>query len=246
MEYRMLAVELNGGLGNQLFQLAAAETIAKETDRTFCVMDYSSPETKHSSTNYFSNVLSDWKNIPVLPHPRSTFKEDTYKKKVWSFNEPNVFLTGYFQNWKYIPPYFIEKLKLPEVPVTDTAFLHIRGGDYVNHFLHDVKLRDYYEQAIKLFPKETHFYVFTNDIEYAKTMQFLRNVPHSLMTTDEVTSLALMSKCSRGGICANSSFSWWGAFLNPNRTIVMPDKWFNDHNMYTEGYYFPGVIRYPL
>jgi hypothetical protein len=239
----MLAVELNGGLGNQLFQLAAAETIANETGRTFCVMDYTTPETKHSSANYFSSVLSEWKNTPILPHPRSSIKEDSFKKKVWSFSEPNVLLSGYFQNWKYISRSFRLKLKLLETPPTDTAFLHIRGGDYVNHSLHDVRLYNYYERAIKHFPKDTHFYVFTNDINYAKTMQFLRNIPHSLMTTDEVTSLTLMSKCARGGICANSSFSWWGAFLNPNRTIVMPDKWYNDQKEYTEGYYFPGVIR---
>jgi len=47
-----------------------------------------------------------------------------------------------------------------------------------------------------------------------------------------------MSKC-KGGICANSSFSWWGARLNPNRSIILPSKWFNDSRLYTDGYYFP-------
>jgi len=56
----------------------------------------------------------------------------------------------------------------------------------------------------------------------------------------------MMSKCSKGGICANSSFSWWGAFLNPNRTIIMPSRWFNSSDMWIEGYYFPGVIKIDL
>lgn len=242
----MLSVALNGGLGNQLFQLAAAYTIADQTNRVVCVIEYTSPETKHSTQNYFTNVLSEFSKLPLLPTPHHHEHEESYRIKKWNStleNKANVCLIGYFQNWKYISPSFVEKIKIPDTPFTDTAFLHIRGGDYVNHSLHDVKLRDYYQRAIKHFPKDTHFYVFTNDINYAKTMQFLRNVPHSLMTTDEVTSLALMSKCSRGGICANSSFSWWGAFLNPNRTIVMPDKWFNDPKIHIEGYYFSGVIR---
>jgi len=48
-----------------------------------------------------------------------------------------------------------------------------------------------------------------------------------------------MSK-AKGCICANSSFSWWGAYLNPNRPIYFPDKWFNDSSMDTSGFYFKG------
>ena len=71
----------------------------------------------------------------------------------------------------------------------------------------------------------------------------LKQVNYTFIKEDEITTLAMMANCIRGGICANSSFSWWGAFLNPNRTIVMPDKWFNDPNLRSDGYYFPGVIK---
>ena len=242
----MLAVALNGGLGNQLFQLAAAETIASETGRTFCVIDTISPVTAHTDRNYFSSILADWTTCPKLPTPTLKVHESSFEKTGWS-TLPNVdalCLRGYFQNWRYVPSTFIQRLRLPPCPPLLGAFIHIRGGDYVNNPLHDVGLyRVYYRRALRYFPSGTHFYVFTNDVAYAKSFSVLLDVPHTFVHADEVTSLAQMGACTLGGICANSSFSWWGAYLKPNRTIVMPDRWFNDPKIYIEGYYFPNVIR---
>jgi len=241
----MLAVELKGGLGNQLFQLAAGETIANETGRTFCILNSTSPVTVHTDRNYFESVLSDWNLRPRLPSPYTVVNEPSYAKQDWTSLSPsNVCLDGYFQNWKYVPSGFCQRLRIPSSPPLQGAFLHIRGGDYVNHWLHDVGLaKGYYQRAMQYFPAGTHFYVFTNDRPYAESLRLLDNVPHTYMTSDEVTSLAQMSSCTYGGICANSSFSWWGAYLNPNRTIVMPDKWFNTNGFYIEGYYFSGVRK---
>lgn len=246
----MLAVELNGGLGNQLFQLAASETIATETGRTCCIVSSTSPKTAHTDANYFDSVLSAWKDHPHLSGNPVHIEEQSYVKFDWTTILPKdvpVCLHGYFQNWKYIPPEFRSRLRLPTISPLPGAFLHIRGGDYVNHWLHDVGLyRGYYERAIRQFPPGTHFYVFTNDIAYAKRFFLLTKIPHTFVMSDELTSLAQMAACTQGGICANSSFSWWGAYLNPNRTIVMPDKWYNDHKFYTDGYYFPGVRKCPV
>lgn len=243
----MLAVELAGGLGNQLFQLAATDTIASETGRTPCILTPVSPKTPHADANYFDSVLSAWKDYPRLPSPYVSVGERSFAKTDWSgilLRDVPVCLNGYFQNWRYVPPDFTKRLGFPSVAALPGAFLHIRGGDYVNHSFHDVGLyRGYYSRAVEQFPPGTHFYVFTNDIGYAKQMGFLSKVPHTFVTSDEVTSLAQMAACTEGGICANSSFSWWGAYLNPNRTIVMPNKWYNDNTMVIEGYYFPGVRK---
>lgn len=241
----MLAVELSGGLGNQLFQLAAAETIAAETGRTFCIVSPTSPTTVHTNRNYFTSVLEGWASCSCLPGPYTNVGEPSYAKHDWSgLPAGNVCLGGYFQNWRYVPSDFGRRLRLPPCSPLPGAFLHIRGGDYVNHWLHDVGLRrGYYQRAIQRFPTGTHFYVFTNDINYAKSLGVLANVPHTYIESDEETALAQMASCTVGGICANSSFSWWGAYLNPARTIVMPDKWFNGGGYYTDGYYFPGVQK---
>ena len=243
---RMIAAKLNGGLGNQLFQLAAAETIASETNRIFCIVDTESPTTVHSSANYFDSILSQWKSLPNLPIPYSTLAELVLQKEEWNqivpFNE-SLCIEGYFQNWRYIPEDFISRLTLPSVEKREGAFLHIRGGDFVNHWLHDVGLQNsYYQDAIQYFPKDTHFFIFTNDVDYAKKSSFLSTIQHTFVEEDEATSLAGMANCTKGGICSNSTFSWWGAYLNRNRTIVMPTKFFNDSGIPIEGYYFPGTI----
>jgi hypothetical protein len=243
----MLTTQLTGGLGNQLFQLAAAETIAIETNRTVCILDTVSPSTVHSTAQYFDSIFSHWRSLPKLPAPYTNVNEKSYQKQDWNQllpSDKSVCLCGYFQNWRYIQKDFTSRLNLPSVPKQQGAFLHIRGGDFVNHWLHDVHLEHrYYQNAIQCFPKDTHFFIYTNDIPYAKTCKFLSTISYSFVEVDELTSLAGMANCVQGGICANSTFSWWGAYLDPNRTIVMPTRYFNDPNIYIEGYYFPGVIR---
>jgi hypothetical protein len=241
----MFAVQLAGGLGNQLFQLAASETISSETNHTLCILT-ALPHV-HSRANYFDSILSNWKHLPMLPEPHRYVHEPSFRKHDWNQLLPSSgssCIHGYFQNWRYIPANFISRLTLPSVPEREGAFLHIRGGDFVGHSLHDVGLQSaYYDNAIQCFPEDTHFYVYTNDLPYAKTCTFLSTIQHTFVEADEVTSLAGMAQCTQGGICANSSFSWWGAFLNPNRTIVMPTRFFNDSGIHINGYYFPGVIR---
>lgn len=248
----MLTVNLKGGLGNQLFQLAALETIAKETNRPFLLRSRSTPPTHHSSQNYLQSIFKNWNHfyrISITPY-QTVSEESPYIKENWNqkLTRANTCLDGYFQNYKYVSDTFCSKLvfntsivsKYPNIQTS--AFLHIRGGDYVNHWLHDVKLDNYYKQAIDLFPKNTHFYVFTNDMDYAKTKDFLKNIDYSFIQENEEDTLYLMSQCGVGGICANSSFSWWGAYLNRNRLLVLPSKWFNDSSYYTKDFYFDGCV----
>ena len=241
----MLTVKLQGGLGNQLFQLAAVETIAYETDRKVYLLAKNTPPSAHSAADYFSTIFSKFNEYPIVDQSYAIAQEPSYVKQNWNSLLPEgpVCLQGYFQNWRYVSPDFMDKLTFPHCPLLDGAFIHIRGGDYVNHWLHHVDLTSYYENAIQRFPSTTHFYIFTNDINYAKTFSFLSKIQHTFVNEDEVMSLTMMSKCAKGGICANSTFSWWGAYLNPNRTIVIPSKWSHDISIVQEeGYFFPGTI----
>lgn len=240
----MITTQLSGGLGNQMFQLAALDTISKQTNRTPYLTSLTTTKTHHSSNNYFDSIFYKWKSTPILDIQAHQVEESSYEFKQWRIeNSTPVTLCGYFQNYKYISSEFESKLSFPECMSLPGAFLHIRGGDYVNHWLHDVKLREYYHRAIEQFPLGTKFFVFTNDKEYAKSLDILEKIDYEFVNEeDELYALTLMKNCKLGGICANSTFSWWAAYLNrQNRTLIIPSKWFNS-NIYVQGYFFPEAI----
>lgn len=252
-----------GGLANQLFQLAATEAYAKKTGRQ-CILHRNLHQANpHSAESYLDTIFADWRTEESSPPTCKIIREDAkfrpfaYERVLEHYAScTNVLLVGYWQNHALVTTIrdsFIPRLrfdtssahKYPQL--CTSAFLHVRGGDYVNHPFHDVKLDVcYYSRAISEFPVGTHFYVFTNDVAYAESKPYLKDVSYTFVNENEVTSMYLMSQCAVGGICANSSFSWWGAYLNPNRILCMPDKWFNDPTMYTEGYYFEGVRKIPV
>jgi hypothetical protein len=244
-EPQTIVIELRGGLGNQLFQLAAGEYLSLSLNRTLILEANPSP---HSSASYLDTFLKNWRHFRRPHRNATTVEETTLAFQDWTcLNEyDHVKALGYFQDWRYVNKAFVRYLNkgfsdqvLSKYPdIRSTVFIHIRGGDYKGHEMHGVDLTQYYANAMALFPEDTLYSIFTNDVEYAKKL----NLPGTIIQEDEVDSLFLMTQC-KGGICANSSFSWWGAFLNPHRKIVMPDRWFPHNMTASEGYYFPGVIK---
>jgi hypothetical protein len=115
--------------------------------------------------------------------------------------------------------------------------LHIRRGDYVNNLqtnqLHGTCDIAYYQRAINAIIKKINnpgFFIFSDDIEWAKNNLRI-NYPIYFVsdkTISDYEELIIMSKCKHN-IIANSSFSWWGAWLNDwqDKIVIVPDKWFN-------------------
>lgn len=179
--------------------------------------------------------------------------------------EPNVFrkrgdvyLDGYWQSPKYfadIRDYLLEEIVLTsplssaanafnsKIMSSEAVFIHIRRGDYVT----DKKVRaingtcspDYYTRAI-LRTKERisnpAWFVFSDDIAWVKTNLNLP-VEATFVSDKSITDteeLALMASCKHA-IIANSTFSWWGAWLiqNPEKVVIAPSPWFDtkyDHH----------------
>lgn len=243
---RYLTVDLIGGLGNQLFQLAFLLYASKISGNYIFLKNLNSPKIIHSSEQYFQTLLQKWrsyyceKSIDIALHENSKLKYEDWKQKIDS-TQGNIELKGYFQRYEYVDLIrddFIRKLTFNELILTkypdigNKFFIHIRGGDYKGNPFHQLELQEYYLTHIQKHSNE-EFVIFTNDIPYAMTI--LPNI--RIIEENEVDSLYLMSK-SKGCICANSTFSWWGAYLNPNRPIYFPSTWFNNSSMDITGFYF--------
>ncbi len=137
----------------------------------------------------------------------------------------------YYQNEGYFKSYEAEIRELygEGIGYLPTVSIHVRRGDYVGSTFHvDLTKTDYYERAIEMFPNE-HFVVFSDDPAWCK--EKWGNDPRFQIIegNDEVTDMNLMASCKHN-IIANSTFSWWAAWLNPNpgKTVVCPFEWFYD------------------
>lgn len=108
--------------------------------------------------------------------------------------------------------------------------IHVRRGDYVNNTFHtDLTEIDYYERAIALFPND-NFLIFSDDTEWCKK-RFTDKRFQVMEGGDELEDFNMLASC-KSIIMANSSFSWWSSYLNPNhgKTIICPKEeiWFKD------------------
>jgi hypothetical protein len=242
---------LAGGLGNILFQLAGAYGLARKNRWVFSIDPASRwQRSAHSKTNYFDGLLFRWKAF-VRANVTITHVVHEHKLAPVTVLPGTVsYISGYLQNYAYFWDCLEEILgmlsfnasvedKYPRLE--ESAFLHVRGGDYLSVPLHRIDLTEYYKKALDVV-KAPHYYVFTNDPAFLSQQTWLKDVPHTIVDENEVDSLYLMSRCKKGAICANSTFSWWGAALAPtDRPICMPSKWFNDPEYVIQGYFFPGV-----
>jgi hypothetical protein len=247
----MISVRLKGGLGNQLFQLSAAKSISKDTNKEFYINSLTTPTITHSSTNYYQSIFK--KFTPFFKNKGSSYEYfdcmanyTVFFERVKNSTEP-VLLGGDFQDYRISDVVYDEfkellwfdeeRLNKKYPNISSTIFLHIRGGDYLTTDLL-LDLRDYYKKAISLFPGKK-FSVFTNDIHFSRN--YLDDFDYEIVRENDEDSLYLMSQCE-GGICANSTFSWWGGYLNKNRKITWPRKFSQKTHWHDNTYHVPGWI----
>ena len=190
--------------------------------------------------------------------PWAVWKEFHFNEELFNTCPDGVNLDGYFQTERYFENIrdsiredfqFQDEIYHPCKEMIDSLgdgrkiFLHMRRGDpklpwaYVNlQNAHPLQTWEYYEEALKQFPEDIPVVVFSDVIEWCKEQEFFK--PDRFIfseTTDEFadgqrvpwTDLCLMSLCT-DAIIANSSYSWWGAWLidNPDKVVVAPKKWF--------------------
>lgn len=108
----------------------------------------------------------------------------------------------------------------------DKVAIHVRRGDYVkNDFYVDLMSTDYYQRAMQEFQGE-QFIVFSDDLNYCREQAVFKDC-FFYPGLSEIEDLTMISSC-KGVIIANSSFSWWGAFLSDAKKVVAPKAWYSD------------------
>jgi hypothetical protein len=207
-------------------------------------------------TNSFSNRITRNLIEPVLPYYKRSQVEEKYNSFDSNiFKSPdNIYLKGYWQTEKYfidiekqIRREFIFKKKLDStnqqlentIKKSNAVSVHIRRGDYVSNPEYLEKYGPcsitYYEKAYKFIENQVSkalYFIFSDDPEWAKSnISFFKPcifVEHN-SGENSYKDMQLMSMC-RHNIIANSSFSWWGAWLNtyPNKVVIAPENWFKD------------------
>ena len=227
----------NGRLGNQMFQYAALLGTAFIRGRKFMIVD-----SGHSLLDTFelgSQEKYDKKHRPNFIYHESSFLYDPNINLI----ADNTEIMGYFQS----PNYFIHcedevrknfifkkeikqeaeiELKKLAVPNRPTCSVHIRRTDYIDKSnYHASGDMDYLQNAVKMVNENIPgctFIVFSDDIPWCK--QHLNGDVSFSENTPEV-DMCMMSMCPIH-IIANSSFSWWAAWLSESQAVIAPKKWF--------------------
>lgn len=192
-----------------------------------------------------------WQRLCQKYFPKATYInqgiEDSIVFQPQIFDMDDVYLSGYWQSEKFFSNISNEICDLygflktskssqfdEQIISSESVSVHIRRGDYVNNSVHgNVCSTNYYTRAIEyVIDKLNHpkFFVFSDDISWCRENLHLRGAIYvdENQGSNSYLDMRLMSMCKHN-IIANSSFSWWGAYLNSYRskTVVAPDRWFS-------------------
>ena len=205
------------------------------------------PNVKYKKFTFYHRIVRLIRNF-------TKNKSDLVEQRGAAFSsfeqKKHMYFNGFFQSEKYfihnrekILKYFEfpeldkenEILKTKIISSINSASIHIRRGDYLNEEIkkiHGILPLSYYLNAIEILTKKNHeinFFVFSDDIDFAKSeFKNIKNIVFVENKKEPWKDLALMSFCKHH-IIANSSFSWWGAWLNNNHDSIniAPKLWLN-------------------
>lgn len=247
---KKVRIGLLGGIGNNLFQIACAYAYSLKYNKELALKNEKFGTTHNALDTYKDNLLSN-----IIFDNKEYFSE-LYHEMVFYYKDipkmdNHVLLVGYFQSEKYFKEYEKEIRALFSYPEEyqnkikekyknflnkNTCSIHIRRGDYLQSPDHHPTVSiNYIMKSVRQMPEDSVFIVMSDDIEWCK--KNLPNIPEKFIfieNTPDYEDLYLMSQC-KNNIISNSSFSWWGAWLNnnENKKVIAPSKWFGkaiNHN----------------
>ncbi len=225
-----VSVILSGGIGNRIFQMFAGLAYARKHGKKFvlCKSLYQPPDKLHESNTdpiiefIFPNIeyVSSFTGYSVA---QERAHMDYHELQYYS---GNVLLKGYFQ----VEQYSLELENITNIRTDyyeNTYFIHIRLGDYIGFCGMDFDLSNYHRRCINILGPNAKYIIFSNENDKAEKYIKQFNIDYTISDkTDALETLIEMANCA-GGICANSTFSWMGAFFQrqPRKNIFVPAKW---------------------
>lgn len=263
----MIVVKLYGGLGNQMFQHAAGTVLAEKLgtklyhDLSWFELVKTRPDATQRTyeLNQFGiaprrlSFLVKRRAARLPVYSQSGLGYDPGFTKI---NTP-VILEGHWQSYRYFKscPGLIKRLftfptpenKILSKQITSkpSISLHVRRGDYASNekvnAIHGLLPKQYYETSVAMLTRNLdspHLFLFSDDIDWVKkSFQFKQPVTF-IESQRDIDDMQLMSLC-QCNIIANSSFSWWAAWLNanPGKRVIAPKKWSVDPS-----YKYPDLI----
>lgn len=228
-----------GRLGNQMFQYAALRGIAAKHGYDWCIppSNFSHPYYEHQLFEIFT--LNSLKYVGYVDDNFNLVVESGFYFDSDLFNlcPDNTNLGGFFQSEKYFKhieneikedftfnPNILDSCKKIINELGNCLSIHVRKTDY--DLCDDFLGIDYYSKALKYFDNYDKIIVFSDDIEWCKEQKLFATDKFFISEyKNNATDLCLMTLC-KWHIIANSSFSWWGAWLSNSRKIVAPKVWF--------------------
>jgi len=237
-----------GRLGNQMFQFAALKGIAKKRGYQYCIPPSQNRDEWREHQLFVPFKLGSVSplNVQFIDDNRPTIMEGTF-----SFNEQLLdgcpdwsSIQGFFQSEKYFKHIENEikfdftfkdeilepcKEMISQLDSSPIA-LHIRRTDYITNPNHTTLGLEYYQRALNQFNNNVPVIVFSDDTEWCNQQELFSSDRFLIAEgNSNYVDLCLMTLCS-GHIIANSSFSWWGAWLATSEKVIAPLDWFKDSN----------------
>jgi len=261
----MIVTRLVGGLGNQMFQYAVGRHLAHR-GRTRLKLDISA-FSRYTLRRYelgIFNIVEDFFEDAGTGKAYAVYNEkEKFKFDPGVFDcEGDVYLSGSWQNERYFkditdiikreftvkhPPGERNKEMLKKIVDSPSVGVHIRRGDYVNNPVtnefHGICSPGYYLKGIAVMIQRVaspHFFVFSDDRQWAKA-NIKADAPVTVVTVNGpgkgYEDLRLMKHCKHF-IIANSTFSWWAAWLSESseKIVVAPKKWLNTDTLDASGF----------
>lgn len=279
--YNIVIARLTGGLGNQMFQYAAARCVAARcslplkldiswfemsgnwTPRKYELgvfglsSEFASDDEVNGLKTKRQNALV--RRLPVFLKNLLWHKNQTHIiEKSYAFDPDilglsgQIYLDGYWQSYRYFQDFAdivrkdfsfnnVDGLNAQTAQMInscDAVSLHIRRGDYVTlasaSACHGLCSLQYYEEAANLIKSHVPspvFFVFSDDVQWVRSNLDLGATTYFIDHNGHAPHMDMyLMSCCKHHIIANSSFSWWGAWLghNPGKIIIAPKRWFND------------------